>query len=147
MTSTKTKLVLDSDARDAVLSHAREGAGDGPPREVCGVLVGARANESGTGPDRVRSVRRVRNVAANRRVAYELDPEETLGTLESIDSEGRDVVGFYHSHPESEPVPSDADREQATWSGYVYLVCSPDGRLNAYRWTGSAFEPLRVVVE
>jgi proteasome lid subunit RPN8/RPN11 len=111
---------------------------------VCGVLGGTRAD--GDGPDRVSVVRRVENVAADRRVAYELGPAETLATIEELEADGVDVVGFYHSHPESDPVPSEADRDRATWTGYVYLICAPDGRTNAYRWDGSAFDRLTLDV-
>jgi proteasome lid subunit RPN8/RPN11 len=133
---------------------------------VCGVLAGRRVVDGGgdgaggggreddgdeggesAACDRVTAVRRVPNVAENPRVAYELDPEETLSAIESLEAEGLDLVGFYHSHPETEPVPSRTDRERATWTGYVYLICSPDGRANAFRWTGSAFDRLRLAFE
>lgn len=146
MTPPRERFVLERPAREEILSHAREGADADPPREVCGVLAG-RVEDETPPVEFVESARRVPNVAANPRTTYELDPEEALRTIESVESEGSDVLGFYHSHPQSDPVPSETDRRRATWTGYVYLVCTPDGRLNAYRWTGSAFEPLRVVVE
>ncbi|MUV59049.1 M67 family metallopeptidase, partial [Halogeometricum sp. CBA1124] len=73
---------------------------------------------------------------------YELDPAGTVATIDRLESTGLDVVGFYHSHPESDPVPSRTDERRATWPGYVYLLCNPDGRLNAYRWTGETFDRL-----
>lgn len=140
MTSTRSRVVLEPDVRERVLAHAREGADDDPPREVCGVLAGRRIEDATPPAEAVEAVRRVPNVAESPRTTYELDPEETLRTVEAVESDGLDVLGFYHSHPESDPVPSETDREEATWTGYVYLICNPDGRLNAYRWTGSAFE-------
>jgi proteasome lid subunit RPN8/RPN11 len=141
VTSKSSRLELARGAREAVLSHARAGAATDPPREVCGVLVGRRG-----GVDRVTDVRRVENVASNPRVAYELDPAAAVETVEAVEAAGDDVVGFYHSHPESAPVPSETDRREATWTGYVYLVCHPDGRLNAFRWTGEAFDELSVTL-
>ncbi|MFC6824495.1 desampylase [Halopelagius fulvigenes] len=145
MTPPRGRFVLDRPAWEEVLSHAREGADADPPREVCGVLAG-RVEDAEPPVEFVERVRRVPNVAENPRVEYELDPEETLRTIEAVESEGLDVLGFYHSHPESDPVPSETDRRQATWAGYVYLVCNPGvrptDRMNAYRWTGSAFERL-----
>jgi proteasome lid subunit RPN8/RPN11 len=110
---------------------------------VCGVLAGRRDDDHG----RVTDVRRVANVASDPRVAYELDPAETVETIDAVEAAGGDVVGFYHSHPGSAPVPSETDRAEAAWTGYVYLLCHPDGRLNAYRWTGDAFAELDVTVE
>jgi proteasome lid subunit RPN8/RPN11 len=143
------ELLLTADAEAAILRHAREGDGDGddPPREVCGVLAGRRRSVDGEsdGPDSVVRVERVPNVAADPRSEYELDPAATVETIDALEAEGSDVVGFYHSHPESDPTPSPTDEARASWVGYVYLLCHPDGRLNAYRWTGEAFEELRVV--
>ncbi|RDI72573.1 desampylase [Halopelagius longus] len=140
---TARTLALREGVRGTILAHAREGANSDPPREVCGVLAGRRTDDPSDDAT-VESVRRVPNVAANPRVEYELDPEETLRTIEAVESEGRDVVGFYHSHPESDPVPSETDKRRATWTGYVYLICAPDGRMRAHRWTGAAFERLRI---
>ncbi|WP_224334744.1 desampylase [Haloprofundus halobius] len=152
------RLLLAATARKAIFSHAREGlrADDGP-REVCGVLVGERTggradggSDEGDGnadgaPDRVTDVRRVPNVAADPRTRYELDPEVTLSAIESVEAAGDDVVGFYHSHPESRARPSATDRREATWEGYVYLVVSPArDELGAWRWTGERFEALDV---
>ncbi|MBC9987189.1 M67 family peptidase [Haloferax sp. AS1] len=138
---TSSRLSLAADARAAMLSHAREGAAADPPAEVCGVLAGD--GDART----VTAVHPVSNVAAEPRVAYELDPEETVSILEAVEAAGDDAVGFYHSHPESDPVPSATDRERASWPGYVYLICSPDGRLSAHEWTGDEFRELSVAVE
>ncbi|RDZ63525.1 peptidase [Haloferax sp. Atlit-12N] len=138
---TSSRLALEADARRSILSHAREGAARDPPAEVCGVLAGD--SDART----VTDVHPVSNVADDPRVAYELDPEETVSIIEAVETAGDDAVGFYHSHPESDPVPSATDREQASWPGYVYLICSPDGRMNAYEWTGNEFHELTIAVE
>ncbi|MFB6154368.1 MAG: desampylase [Haloferacaceae archaeon] len=147
MTQNASTLVLAASAREELLSHAREGGRESPPAEVCGVLVGTRDGEGG---DRVRSTRRVSNVADTPRTAYELDPAETMDAVDAVEAAGDDVVGFYHSHPESRARPSATDRERATWTGYVYLIVGlgpDDPEVRAWRWTGSAFDPLSVRVE
>jgi proteasome lid subunit RPN8/RPN11 len=131
---TSSKLTLELHAREELLEHAREGASRDPPAEVCGILAGTGNTLSRILP--------VSNVADEPRVAYELDPQETLTKIESVEQSGDSVLGFYHSHPETAPVPSAADEAQASWPGYVYLICAPDGRMNAYEWTGETFEQL-----
>ena len=138
---TSSNYSVSHSARDSVLLHAREGAASDPPAEVCGVLVGDR--DAGS----ISAVRPVPNVADDPRVAYELDPAETMATIDEVESEGDDVVGFYHSHPESAPVPSAADSAQASWPGYVYLICNPDGRMTAHEWTGDDFREVTLSVE
>ncbi|WP_363464604.1 desampylase [Halogeometricum borinquense] len=168
-TNTPTNnLVLTVEAREAIIAHAREGAATTPPSEVCGVLGGYRADSAatnaddasatdsaesasaddiGTGSDTVTVAEPIPNVAEDPRTTYTLDPETTVETIDTLESRGLDVVGFYHSHPESDPVPSRTDERRATWTGYVYLICHPDGRLNAFRWTGAAFDVLNVITE
>ena len=144
MTSSE-ELRLTAAVRDEMLAHARES-----DDEVCGVLAGrqrADADESGDAePDRASVVRRVPNAAANPRTRYELDPAAALAAIEAVESEGYDVVGFYHSHPSGPPRPSDTDREAATWTGYVYAIAVPPETVRAWRWTGDDFDPLDVRV-
>lgn len=148
---TSSRLVLPTAVRTTLLSHARVGADDGP-REVCGVLAGRRRySEDGGESDRpvadeVREVHRITNVADDPRVAYELDPAETLATIEAVEDDGLDVVGFYHSHPETAARPSATDEARATWTGYVYCIVSPvEETVRAWRWTGDGFDSMAVV--
>ncbi len=133
-------LHLTRSARDEILAHARSGT----PEEVCGVLAGERAaGGGGTRDDRVRAVRRTANAAADPRTRYRIDPEDLLAAVDAVDAGGRDVVGFYHSHPRGPLAPSAVDADRAAWTGYVYLVVSLGGdepELGAWRWTGAAFE-------
>ena len=135
-------LHLAADVRDALLDHAREGAAREPPEEICGVLAGERGP-----PDHVTGSRRVPNVATHPRTEYELDPAATMSTIDRIEDAGGEAVGFYHSHPESDPVPSATDRARATWPGYVYLIVSPPDSVRAYRYTGDDFVELSVHTE
>mgnify|MGYP006276460207 CR=1 FL=1 len=146
--------VLTRAAYDAVLDHAQSDV----PLEACGAFVGERV-ERGDGEDgdgaesgavrRVTAVRRVPNVADAPRVRYELDPETTLAVFDEAEATGREVVGFYHSHPSGPSHPSATDREQARWPGRVYVVVSLAARpptLDAWLWTGEAFERQTVAV-
>jgi len=134
-------LTLSRAVYDAVIDHARTGA----PEEVCGVLGG----DHGDGESEVDRALRATNVADSPRTAYELDPAEQLDLMRTVEDAGREVVGFYHSHPAGPPTPSETDREQATWVGYVYVIVSLDGEypyVGAWRWTGAAFEREAVAV-
>jgi proteasome lid subunit RPN8/RPN11 len=129
-------LSLSRDVYDGILAHAE--AGD--DEEVCGVLAGARHGNSGE--RHVETVHRAANAADTPRTRYLIDPEEQLAIIEAIEDVGREVVGFYHSHPRGPPVPSDTDAERAAWPGYSYAICVPGERpyLGSWRWTGERFE-------
>jgi proteasome lid subunit RPN8/RPN11 len=124
-----------------MVAHAREGS----PAEVCGVLGG----ESGERSRADRS-QRVENVATTPRTRYELDPAAQLAAMQTIEADGREVVGFYHSHPEGPAGPSETDAAQATWPGYSYVIVSLAGEapsVRAWRWTGESFEREQVRVQ
>ncbi len=103
------------------------------PEECCGVMVGSVERAGGAnGALRVRVVRLVgadnEREQENRHNRYLIPPEVILRTEREARSEGLEVVGYYHSHPDHPSRPSDFDREHA-WPGYSYLIVSVrDGR-------------------
>jgi proteasome lid subunit RPN8/RPN11 len=105
-----------------MLSHARAEA----PRECCGLLVGK-------GESVVRSVR-ARNLDATA-TRYLIDPEDHFAAIRAARAEGLEVVGAYHSHPSSAPVPSATDIAEAnSGSDFVYVIVSlVNDEVQAYR--------------
>jgi proteasome lid subunit RPN8/RPN11 len=133
-------IALTNEGRDALLEHAQNGA----PEEACGVLGGRRESNI-----RIESIHRVPNVATKPRVEYVIDPETQLDAMEDIESTGKDVVGFYHSHPSGPTGPSETDAQRATWPGHCYLIVALDGEpsIGAWRWDGERFEREQLTVE
>lgn len=135
--------------RDEIVAHARERT----PEEACGILAGTRGDEA----SRVEARHPAENVAETRRTRYEIDPREQLDLLETIEASGREVVGFYHSHPRGPAGPSATDAAQATWPDRSYVIVSlgrgddEDGEgsasVGSWRWTGEEFvaENVRVM--
>lgn len=52
-----------------------------------------------------------------------IDPMEQLKAEKEARQRGLDVVGYYHSHPDHRPVPSEYDRVHA-WPWYSYVIVS-----------------------
>jgi proteasome lid subunit RPN8/RPN11 len=114
-----------------MLAHARDEA----PRECCGLLIGR-------GDSVVRSIR-ARNLDA-KPTRYLIDPEDHFRAIRAARAEGREVVGAYHSHPTSEPVPSATDIAEAN-SGpeFLYVIVSPtEEDVRAFRIDAGAYKPL-----
>lgn len=121
----RPRLVLPDAAR-AELTRSLEAA---YPREGCGLLLGGlRA------PDRVvEEVRPAANRWEGRDDRYLVDPETLRRAVDDEAGGGPRVLGFYHSHPDAEPVPSATDREMA-WPWYLYLIVPVrDGRADPGR--------------
>lgn len=129
-------------AYDDIVYHAY----DGEDKEVCGVLAGAYDETHSVVTDIYESD----NVAETPQIRYLIDPEEQFEIVETIEDDGRDLVGFYHSHPTGPTNPSETDAARATWPEYSYVICALDGYpfVGSWRWRDdeSAFEQETVVV-
>jgi len=117
---------------DAVIDHARDDA----PAECCGVLLGT--------PRAVTDAKRAHNLASDPN-RFLIDPKNHIDARRAARKAGLDVVGFYHSHPRSTPVPSATDLSEATYEDHLYLIVGlagdePDVRL--YRFEVSGFKAL-----
>lgn len=90
-------------------SHAREAH----PAECCGVLIGT----LGT----IASSRRARNLSADPN-RFDLDPQAHVAAIRETRGTGHAVVGFYHSHPHSAPIPSTRDIEESTYPNALHVI-------------------------
>ena len=103
-------------------AHARRGY----PFEVCGVLVGR--------PDGAR--RGGRRRSTNReteppRVRYQIAPEDLIRIQREARERGREILGYYHSHPDHPARPSETDRRIAAEGlsdGVIHVVVGRRGR-------------------
>ena len=118
-------LVIKADAESGIRRHGREAY----PHECCGALLGrdhvvvealALPNSTAGGPRRRFLVRPGDYLAAERR-ATELEAE---------------LIGFYHSHPDSPARPSRYDLDHA-WPTFAYVIVSVEratpGALTSWR--------------
>ena len=95
---------------DEMVAHAREEA----PLECCGLLA--------TDGEQVVRVFRARNAAASR-MRFEVDSADHLRAHLAAEEEGLELGGIYHSHPKTEPAPSQTDvNKAAAWPGALWVI-------------------------
>jgi proteasome lid subunit RPN8/RPN11 len=113
-----------------MLAHAREEA----PRECCGLLIGR--GEAVEGSVRARNI-------DPRATRYLIDPDDHFAAIREARSRDRMVIGAYHSHPASAPVPSETDIAEAnSGADFLYVIVSLVGEdVRAFRFNdGRAIE-------
>lgn len=100
---------------EKILEHARNGL----PNEACGLLGGIIEGEKQT----VTDVYLLRNVDESRE-HFSMDPAEQLAAVKDIRSKGRQLLGNFHSHPESPSRPSKEDIRLAFDPKMHYMILS-----------------------
>lgn len=85
------------------------------PLEACGLLGGVSGHvESGFATDN----------AHRSPVLYKVDDLQLLQAFKEIQGARQEIIGIYHSHVKTAPVPSLTDIEQATFPEASYLIVS-----------------------
>ena len=111
------------------------------PKEACGVLAG-RINNVKV----VEVVFKAKNILGSD-VRYEIGPEEQLKIFQEIEKRGLEVVGFYHSHPYWEAMPSATDSSLAFYKNLSYAIYSIMTRtLASFLWDGQYFIPEQIII-
>ncbi len=106
-----------------LLDEIREHGERAYPAECCGLLAGRLDG------DGVKEVARLAP-AVNRRTddphRYLIAPDDLRRLELELRTEGLDIIGYYHSHPDHPAVPSAFDAEHA-WPWYSYLIVRVEG--------------------
>ncbi len=91
------------------------------PYECCGLLLG-RFGPDGKIVTETYPISNAREESAKRN-RFLITPEELMKGERYARDHDLEVVGFYHSHPDSPAVPSQYDLEHA-WPTYSYIIVS-----------------------
>lgn len=110
---TPIRLVIPRTAFDAMLAHARSVL----PNECCGFLAGIGESDVA----RVSEVHPLVNSLASR-TEFETEPRSLFAAYRAMRTTRTDVLAIYHSHPTSEPVPSQKDLTRNTYGPNVAWV-------------------------
>jgi proteasome lid subunit RPN8/RPN11 len=96
------------------------------PHECCGVLVGDFDEAGGKAVKAVVQCGNTRTDSpANR---YHISPSELVRIQREAMLAGRDIVGFYHSHPDHPASWSITDLAEAHWIGCSYVITRVENR-------------------
>jgi desampylase len=97
------------------------------PTECCGLLLGA--------ADEIVTSFRARN-ELDSATGYRIAPEDHFAAIRQARAVDLGVIGAYHSHPSSLPVPSSTDLSEAIPGSFLYVIVGrdPDGSSSTRAW-------------
>ncbi len=98
-----------------IVKHAR----DGLPNEACGLLAGTVYGDI----KQVEKVYRLTNMDASRE-HFSMDPKEQLEAVKDMRANGLQLLGNFHSHPETPSRPSEEDKRLVFDIRLSYLILS-----------------------
>lgn len=117
MSGDKFMLILQSNISEMLCAHAQTEY----PRECCGILLGERDG----GRKTVRRIIETENAVGGEHgtAHFRIDPL----AIAKAEREPFEILGFYHSHPDCEAIPSKEDILYMI-EGYSYLIISVRNR-------------------
>ncbi|HEB01922.1 MAG TPA: M67 family peptidase, partial [Nitrospirae bacterium] len=91
-------------------------------------------------------------------VSYSFDSTEQLRVMKEMESRGLKLVGIYHSHPDSPPIPSLTDIRRAFFPGTrepnfpdaAYMIVSlteNEPEVNVFLILGSEVQKVELIIE
>jgi proteasome lid subunit RPN8/RPN11 len=119
---------------DRLLAEAARAA----PQECCGILLGCGAL--------IEDMRPAKNVAADPRRRFEIDPQALVDAHRTARGAGLHVLGYYHSHPHAPAEPSATDRARSAGEGGVWAIVG-EGGTTFWRDEEAGFVPLSYTIE
>ena len=127
-----------------VLAAIEAAARRARPRECCGLLIGRREKTEIVILDALETA----NLAPPDGPArFEIDARDHLRLQRELRGSDRHIVGLFHSHPHGPAQPSAADRAEAAYAGWVWLITAvrdEAAETRGYLDTGAAFLPVRI---
>ncbi|MCQ6560929.1 M67 family metallopeptidase [Paenibacillus mendelii] len=117
------------------------------PYEACGVLAAHDAGVKSPGIVRINAVYPIRNAAQDQEHVFSFEPQDWIAACYAIQKNRQSLVGFYHSHPGTPPLPSTADaigiRHAAAMTYWIVSLANPkQPDVQPYQVSGSSFIPL-----
>ena len=98
-----------------MLAHCRAGL----PNEACGLIGGVREGDV----KEIKEVYLLTNIDESNE-HFSMDPREQLAAVKDMRARGYELLGNFHSHPESPSRPSEEDKRLAYDSSVDYMILS-----------------------
>ncbi|MET0309440.1 MAG: M67 family metallopeptidase [Sphingomonas sp.] len=102
----------------SVLIGIRRFSADAEPNEACGLLFGEGSAITG--------FQAAENIAETPETRFEIDPGALFAALKAERAGGPKLIGYWHSHPSGDAMPSATDAAMAASDGKLWLIVGGD---------------------
>jgi [CysO sulfur-carrier protein]-S-L-cysteine hydrolase len=109
-----TNIILTSHQHDCLVSLAK----DSLPNESCALLVGNHKGKETFVLDLIP----MKNSDASI-ISFSIAPQELIDVYQTVEKQGMEVVGIFHSHP-AQPLPSSIDKKFMQINPVVWIIYS-----------------------
>lgn len=120
-----------------VIAQILQAASTAHPEECCGILFGQGLQ--------ITAIQPTPNVHPAPETHFEIDPHTLIAAHKTQRAGGPRIVGYYHSHPAGEAVPSPTDSAMAAHDGMVWAIVAGDS-LRLWRDLPTGFDPVPYAV-
>ena len=128
-------IILPLTVKQQMLEHAMTS----PDVEVCGLL-------GGTG-NTIEPYYPVPNIADQATRAFFMSPQGQLDAMQMMKERKEELIAIFHSHPDTEAMPSKTDLELAAWPDVIYFIVSLRDnaqKLNSFRYDDKNFSRITI---
>ena len=131
-----SELVLPRKLVNQILTHAQQHE----HTESCGLISAADGDPA--------HYYAVKNIAADPATRFEMEPKQQIAAMKHMREHGEELLAIVHSHPESPPVPSATDIQQAGYPDSYYIIVSLNTKgvleMRGYRFADTKMQPVEL---
>lgn len=93
--------------------------------------------------DRIGDFQVTENVAESPETRFEIDPAALFAAIRAERAGGPQLIGYWHSHPSGDALPSETDAAMAAPDGKLWLIVAGEA-ITAWRAGCAGFEPVEL---
>ena len=130
-------IVLTQKEKDKLVAHAIKQQ----PSESCAMLLGKKVGDTWN----VKEVFLTQNID-NSQTSFTISPEELLKRYQLAEKMNQELVGIFHSHPNSDAIPSSTDKKFMENNPVPWIIFSgANNNLKAYLLDSNIIEiPIKI---
>jgi len=91
-----------------------------PNIEICGLIACAKNKDK----NKQYKVYPVNNIATNNECVFEMDPQQQISAFKKIRENQQSLFAIYHSHPNSDALPSKKDINDSAYNDALNIIIS-----------------------